>query len=75
MNESESPLRRSIGVAGVIRWLLVVAGIVAIGAAFSAGRAALGIAGAVFLVVAAALALRARRARQDAAASVSEAGP
>jgi hypothetical protein len=59
----DSPFSRSIGLAGLIRWLIVVAGVIAIGAAFAAGFYALAITGLVFLAAAAALGYRAWRAR------------
>jgi hypothetical protein len=62
--QTDSPLSRSIGLSGVLRFLIAAAAVIAIGAAFAAGRPALAIAGLVFLVAAAALAYRAWRARQ-----------
>lgn len=64
MSPADSPLRRSIGLSGVSRWLIAVFAVIAIGAAFADGHYTLGIAGVVFLVVAAALGYRAWRARQ-----------
>lgn len=63
MPAPESPLRRSIGLAGVFRWLIAAAAVIAIGAAFAAGRYALAIAGIAFLVAAVTLGVRARRGR------------
>lgn len=63
MSHSESPVRRSIGLSGFIRWIIAVAATIAVGAAFSAGRYAMGIAAAVFMVAAAVLGFRARRHR------------
>ncbi len=63
MPETGSPLKRSIGLSGVLRWLVAVAAVIAIGGAFAAGRNSLGIAGLVFLVVALTLGYRARRVR------------
>ena len=68
MSQTKSPLRRSIGLSGVIRWLIAVAAVVAIGAAFADGHYALAIAGVVFFVAAVALGYRAWRARQAGAA-------
>jgi len=62
---ADNPLKRSIGLAGVIRWLIAVVAVVAVGATFADGHYALGIAGVVFLLVAAALGYRAWRARQE----------
>lgn len=66
MTKPESPLQRSIGLLGLIRWIIAVAAVIAIGAAFNDGHYVLGIAGILFLVVAVILAVRAWRARQDA---------
>lgn len=66
MAHTDSPLGRSIGFSGVIRWLIAAGAVIAIGAAFSAGRYALAIAGIVFLLVAVALGYRAWRARMAA---------
>lgn len=52
MTDPNSPLTRSIGFTGAVRWLLAVAAVIAIGAAFAEGRYGLGIAGLVLLVVA-----------------------
>ena len=64
MTQTESPLRRSIGLSGLLRWLVAVAAVIAIGAAIADGRLALGLAGIVFLFAAVVLGYRARRARQ-----------
>lgn len=64
MPQTDAPLKRSIGLSGVIRWLIAVAAVIAIGAAFAAGRAALGIAGLVFIVAAVSLAYWPWRARR-----------
>ncbi len=71
MSQTNAPLRRSIGVSGVIRWLIAVAAVIAIGAAFVDGHYALAIAGVVCFVAAVALGYRAWRARQAAGAPVS----
>jgi len=71
MSRTNAPLRRSIGLTGVVRWLGTVAAVIAVGAAFAGGRYAVGIVGAVWVVAAVALGYRARRARQAAGAPVS----
>lgn len=63
MTKPDSPLRRSIGLAGAIWWLIAVAAMIAVGAAFSAGRYWMGAVAVVFFVGAAALGFRARSAR------------
>ena len=68
MSQIDSPLKRSIGFSGVTRWLIAVAAVIAIGAAFADGHDALAIAGLVFLAAAVALGYRAWRARQDTGA-------
>ena len=75
MSQTDSPLRRSIGLSGVIRWLIAAAAVIAIGAAFADGHYALAIAGIVFLVAAAALSYRAWRARQASDFPVSPPRP
>lgn len=75
MSQTDSPLRRSIGLSGVIRWFIAAAAVIAIGAAFADGHYALAIAGVVFLVAAVALGYRAWRARQAADAAVSPQRP
>lgn len=62
MTQPESPLRRSIGLSGILRWLVAAAAVIAIGAAIADGRLALGIAGVVFLLAAVVLGYRARQA-------------
>ena len=64
MPESDAPLRRSIGLSGLIRWLIAAAAVIAIGAAFAAGRYLLAACGLVFLAAAVTLGVRAWRARQ-----------
>ena len=64
MSQPDPPLTRSIGLSGVLRWLIVVAAVVAIGAAFAAGQYRMAVVGAVFFVAAGALGYRAWRARQ-----------
>jgi hypothetical protein len=63
MTEPGSPSSRSIGISGLIRWLIVVAGVIAVSAAFAAGFYGLAITGVVFLAAAAGLGYRARRGR------------
>ena len=75
MPQTDSPLRRSIGLSGVIRWLLAAAAVIAIGAALTSGHYALGIAGVVFLVAAVTLGYRAWRARQDAGGAIFQERP
>lgn len=53
----------AIGLAGVIRFLLVIAAVVAVVAALDAGRTAMAVGGLAFLAIAAWLGLRARRAQ------------
>ncbi|MGH7615112.1 MAG: hypothetical protein ACREMW_13855 [Gemmatimonadales bacterium] len=48
MSQSESPLNRSIGLTGVIRWLIAAFAVFAVGAAFAEGYHALAIARTVF---------------------------
>jgi len=52
MTPGDSPLGRPIGLRNLIRGLIVVAAIIAIGAAFAEGRYGLAIAVILFLVVA-----------------------
>jgi hypothetical protein len=66
MSGTESPLKRSIGLRGVIRFVIAVSAVIAIGAAFAAGAYALAIVGVVFLVAAIALAYRGWLARKAA---------
>lgn len=64
MTRPQTPLRRSIGLSGLLRWIVAVAAVIAIGAAVSERRYALGAAGVTFLVAAVVLGYRARQARQ-----------
>jgi len=57
-----TPLSRSLGLSGVIRWLIAAAIVVAIGAALAYGRYALATAGIGFLAAALGLGYLARRA-------------
>lgn len=66
MNQTDTPLKRSIGLSGVIRFLVAVVAVVAVGAAFADDNYALGGAGIVFVVVAVVLGYRAGRARHSA---------
>ena len=66
MPQSQSPLNRGIGLTGVIRFCIAVAAVLAIAAAFSAGRYWLGITGILFLIIALVGAYRIWRARRDA---------
>lgn len=73
MAQDNSPLNRSIGVSGVIRWLIAVLAVLAVGAAFAERHYALGVAGAVFIAGAVILGYRGWRSRQavDSAAPPS----
>jgi len=57
-----SPLKRSIGLSGVVRWLIAFAAVIAVAAAAAAGRYGLAVVLAVFVVVAVVLGYRATRA-------------
>ena len=61
MTRPDAPLAHSIGLSGVLRWLVTVAAVIAIGAALAEGRVALAVAGVVFLLVAVALSYRRNR--------------
>ena len=63
MTPPESPLRRSIGLHGTIRWLITIAAVFAIGGAIDAGHYGLAVAGFVFLVAAVALGYKAWKAQ------------
>jgi hypothetical protein len=52
MSSSDSPFKRSIGVSGVVRWLIAIAAVIAIGGAVAAGRTTMAISLIVFLFVA-----------------------
>jgi len=67
MSPPESPLRRSIGLHGTIRWLIALAAVIAIGGAIDAGHYGLAAAGCVFLVAAVALGYRAWKSQDSAA--------
>jgi hypothetical protein len=63
MADAGSPMNRSIGLAGLLRWLIVLAGTVAAGAAIADRRYGLALALFVFVLVAVVLGIRAGRAR------------
>jgi hypothetical protein len=69
MPRSDAPLNRSIGVAGVVRWLIAAAAVMAVGAAFANGHYAMGGAAIVFFVGAVGLGYRAWCARHAADSS------
>ena len=58
---AESPLKRSIGLAGAIRFVVAVAAMYSTGAAFMSGRYGLAVVALVFFIGAAVLGFRARR--------------
>ena len=62
MAPNESPLRRSIGVSGVVRWLIALAVVIGAGGAAAAGRWGLAAVLVAFAVSAAVLGYRAGRA-------------
>jgi hypothetical protein len=64
MTQPGSPLNRSIGFSNLIRGLIAVAAVIAIGAAFAAGRISVALAGIAFLVTAGAAAYWIWRSRQ-----------
>ena len=66
MSGTDSPLKRSIGLSGVIRFLIAVLAVIAIAAAFAAGRYAMAIVGVGFVLAAIALGYRAWLARKGA---------
>jgi hypothetical protein len=61
VSSTETPLRQSIGFAGVLRWVIVVAAVIAIGAAAAAGRFLVAGVLAAFVAGAGMLAFRVRR--------------
>ena len=65
MSGSRSPLNRSVGFTGVLRWLIAVWAVIAIGDAFHEGHYGLAIAGTIFVVAAAILVYKVWRARQS----------
>lgn len=64
MSQSNSPLSRSIGLSGFLRWLLAVAAVITVGAAFAWGYDLLAIACLLFVATAVVLGFRTWRARQ-----------
>lgn len=66
MSGTDSPLKRSIGLSGVIWFLIAVLAVIAIGAAFAAGRYTMAIVGIVFVLAAMALGYRAWHATKGA---------
>ena len=54
MSETDRPVARSIGLSGIIRWLIFVAAVIAVVAAYAAGNYALVAGALVFLAAAAA---------------------
>ncbi len=64
MADPATPLGRSIGLTGVIRWIIAVFATLAVGAALADGHYGLGTAGVVVLVLALVLGYRAWRAGQ-----------
>jgi len=71
MPHTDSPLRRSIGLSGIVRWLIALGATLAIGAAFAARYYLLAIVGILFFLAAVALAFRGWQARQATEKSVS----
>ena len=65
MPDAQSPSDRSIGLAGVIHFLIAVGAAIAIGSAFKSGSVLLGSVGVVFFLGASALAYRSWRARRQ----------
>lgn len=63
MPSPQSPLRRSIGLHGTVRWLIALGAVIAIGGAIDAGHYGLAAAGLVFLVAAVALGYKAWKAQ------------
>lgn len=64
MPGSGSPLNRSIGLPGVIRFVIAITAVIAIGAAIDTEHWGLAVIGLVFLAVAIVLGYRATRARR-----------
>jgi len=65
MPESNSPLNRSIGVSNLIRGLIALAAVLAVGAAVAAGRYGLAAVCGLFVLVAVLLGYWAWRARRS----------
>ncbi len=62
MPENQSPLTHSIGLSGVLRWIIAAGAVIAIGAAFANHRYGLGVVALVFFVAATVFGYRAWRA-------------
>lgn len=62
MSPDDSPINKSIGLSGVLRWLITIAAVIAVGASAVAGRYGMAAALAAFVVIAAVLGYRASRA-------------
>ena len=71
MTRTDSPFKRSIGLSGVIRFLIAVSAVIAVGAAFASGRYAMAMIAVAFLVAAIALGYRGWLARNAAGAGSS----
>lgn len=65
MPGSGSPLNRSIGLSGVIRFVVAITAVIAFGAAIDTGHWGLAVIGLVFLAVAIVLGYRASRSRRS----------
>ncbi|MGB7212851.1 MAG: hypothetical protein WBC97_09495 [Gemmatimonadales bacterium] len=63
MTDPGSPLNRPIGVSNLVRGLIALVAVVAIGGAFADGHIGLAIAGLVFVVIAVVLGIWAWRSR------------
>lgn len=70
MPEPEAPIARTIGISGVIRFVIAFAAVIAVGSAFAQGRYWLGAIGTVVILLAAVLGYQAWKARRDAAGRV-----
>ena len=64
MPDPVSPLKRSIGLTGLVRWIIAASAVIAVGAAFAAGRRRLAIAGLLFLLLACVVAYRGWQVRR-----------
>lgn len=74
MPHGPSPLRRSLRLSGIVRWLIALGATFAVGAAFAARYYLLATVGILFFLAAVALAFRAWQARQAAENHVSPPG-
>jgi hypothetical protein len=63
MSEPESPLKRSIGLSGILTFVVAITAAIAVGAALFDGQYALAAVAAVFFVGATLIGIRARRHR------------